>query len=208
MKPSGFRERGDGITSSLYERRLDDGDISALGRLIGPERPRFAADAIEIELPSGLMSCRSLAFPLSGDQSAFVNITSDWIQIPYDDFHLLKAVITPVPEGITVSPIAGREANSVGPCSWIELSDFGPLRCIEIVSYEIDDEVTRGDDGPVIAHEIVRYDRALRLRFAGGRVLTLSTQHGSILGAIEIRSGEDIGNVEPHARIEIRHTLN
>ena len=27
MKPSGFRERGDGITSSLYERRLDDGEF-------------------------------------------------------------------------------------------------------------------------------------------------------------------------------------
>ena len=191
MKPSGFQERGDGITSSLYEQRLGDGDLSALGRLVGLDRARFAADAIEVELPSGLMSCRSLAVPLSGDQSAFINITSDWLQTPFDDFHLLKAVVTAAPEGIAVSPIAGREANCVGPCSWIELNDFGPIRCIEIVSYEIADDVTQGDDGIVVAHEIVRYDRALRLRFAGGRVLTLSTTHGSILGAIEIRSGED-----------------
>jgi hypothetical protein len=203
----GFPARG-GVETVLHERCLDDGDLSALGRLVGLDRVRFAADALEVALPSGLMSCRSLAVPLTGDQRAFVNVTPDWVQVPYDDFHLLRAAVTAAPESIPVSPMAGRDANCVGPCSWIEPDDFGPIRCVEVVSYETGGDVTRGDDGSVILHEIVRYDRALRLRFAGGQVLTLSTRHGSILGAIEIRSGEEIGHVEPDARIEIRHTLH
>lgn len=204
---SGFPAQ-DGVETVLHDQRLDEGDLSALGRLVGLDRVRFAADTLKVVLPSGLMACRSLAVPLSGDQQTFINITSDWVQVPYDNFHLLRAAVTAAPESIAVTPITGRDACSVGPCSWIEPTDFGPIRCIEIVSYEIGDDVTRGDDGSIILHEIVRYDRALRLRFAGGRVLTLSTHHGSILGAIEMRSGEDIGSVEPHARIAIRHTLN
>ncbi len=208
MTVPGHSERSEGIETTLHEHRLDASDLDALGRLIGLDRIRIAAATLEVALPSGLMSSRSLAVPLSGDQSTFVAITPDWIQVPYDNFHVLRASVTAAPEGIPVSPIAGRKANSVGPCSWIETENFGPVRSVEIVSYELGDDVTRGEDGPVLLHEIVRYDRALRLRFAGGRALTLSSRHGSILGAIEIRSGEDIGAVRPHARIEIRHILH
>ena len=118
------------------------------------------------------------------------------------------AAVTSAPPEIPVAPIREGAAQSVGPCSWIELAGFGRIRAIDVVSHEDSGDVTRGESGAVVARETIRYDRALRFHGEGGNILTLSTRHGSILGDIEIRQSNDVGNVNAHALVATRLTLN
>ncbi|TDR89149.1 hypothetical protein [Enterovirga rhinocerotis] len=190
-----------------FERRLDAADLDALQRLVGLRVRSIAADHLDLRLDEGLAGARSLAFPLGGAAHDFVNVTSDWIQLPHDDVHLLRSAVTTTPWNIPVGEPNRNGARGTGPCSWLQIDAFGPISAIEIVSYEIEDDLLDAQ-GEAIAREAVLYDRALRFRFASGRVLTLSTHHNSILGEIEIRTDEGIGSCEPHGRASVRHTLH
>lgn len=191
----------------LFEHRLDAADLAALARLVGIDLRHIAADHLDLRLPDGPVGARSLALPLDGDQRHFVNITSDWIQLPHGDIHLLRSVVTETPYDIPAGARDGQGVRGVGPCSWLGCDRYGRVDGIEIVSYEVEDDVLDAE-GALLHREAVHYDRALRLRFASGRVLTLTTLYPSILGEIEIRTNDEIGPTEPHARVRTRHILS
>lgn len=191
----------------VHEHRLAPADLEALRRLVGVEVRQIAAATLDVTIPNGPMGSHSLAVPLSGQQRDFVNITSDWLQLPHNDIHLLRAAVTDRPVDIPVGEASAGGSRPVGPCSWIKCPGFGPVAAVEIVSYEIDGKLLDAR-GAVVGRQSLRYDRALRLRFAAGEALTLSTAHDSILGEIEIRRGDEIGSVEPDACVQIHRRLN
>jgi len=108
------------------------------------------------------------------------------------DYHLLKIERGDKPLELPFNARSG----AIGPCSLIELSMPG----VELESIDIVQMTAELDD-------VVVYDHSLTFRFDDESVVTIGTEHDSILAALIVRKGEAQSNDPEFEKLETRMTL-
>lgn len=108
------------------------------------------------------------------------------------DYHLLDIKRGDMPLDLPFNVRSG----AIGPCSLIELAMPG----VELQSIDIIQMTAELDD-------VVIYDNALTLRFDDDSVITIGTEHDSILAALIVRKGEAQSNDPEFEKLETRMTL-
>lgn len=196
-----------GLVAPHTERFLGEAQLAVLRAAVGREVGSIYADHLHLDVETGRLQSWSLvlnAFPETGH---VVSLLTDWVQRGTDDFHALEVHETDKPFNIALTLDGGR-VKSVGPCSAVDIGKRGPITAIDIVRYDHTalwaDEL---DEAKAVA-ETISYDRALVFRFAHGEPITLTTDHGSILGAFEIRSGVKPGFDYDEGKFSTRVPLN
>jgi len=176
------------------DNQLEKRAISALKALIGKPIGAIYGREVHAEPLRSSASMPAGAFWISGDTPDFVTIETEWKTSEGDqDYHLLNIARAAKPLELPFNARSG----AVGPCSLIEMSMPGTtLSSIDIVEMtaELDDTVT--------------YDHALTFRFDDSTVVTLSTEHDSILGALIVRGGEAQAREPEFESLKTRMTLN
>lgn len=167
--------------------------ISALKALIGRNPAALYGREVHAEPLRGSASCPAGVLWLGGDSPDFVTIETDWKTSKGDqDYHLLD-----IKRAKTALDLPFNErSGAVGPCSLIELAMPGVLlQSIDVIQMtaELDDTVI--------------YDHALTFRYEDGVVVTIGTEHDSILGALVVRKGEAVAGDPEFETLETRMTL-
>jgi hypothetical protein len=187
------------------ERSLGAAELGLLRSMLGNNIADIYANDLHLNIETGRLRSWFLAFRTQ-NAAALIQLSTDWVQVGGDDFHALEVVETAEPLFIPVTIDQGT-IKSVGPCSVIEVGRRGALKSIDVVSYDRPAmwcDAPRDDD---LFSAAVTYDRALVLHFEQGEPLTLTTEHGSILGAFEIRSGIKPGFDADEGTFSTRVTL-
>lgn len=171
---------------------LSSKSISALKAMLGKPISAIYGREVHAEPLRSSASLPAGAIWL-GTGTDFITFETDHKTSKGDqDYHLLDIKRGDMPLDLPFNVRSG----AVGPCSLIELSMPG----VELTSIDIVQMTAELDD-------VVTYDHALTLRFDDGGVVTIGTEHDSILGALIVRKGEAQSNDPEFEKLEIRMTL-
>lgn len=177
----------------MSDHELDTKAIAALQALIGLPVGAIYGREVHAEPLRGSASMPAGAFWISGDTPDFVTVETEWKTSKGDqDYHLLQIKRADKPLELPYNERSG----AIGPCSLIEMSMPGTvLDSIDVIrmTAELDDVVT--------------YDHALTFRFDDGEIITIATEHDSILGALIVRKGEAVSNDPEFEKLSVRTTL-
>lgn len=196
-----------GNAAPYTERFLGKAQLAVLRSAIGREIRSIYADHLHLDVETGRLQSWSLVLNALPETGHVVSLLTAWVQTGTDDFHALEVRETDKPFGIALT-IDGGRVKSVGPCSAIDIGKRGLITAIDVVQYDLTALWADEPDEAEAVAETISYDRALVFRFGHGEPITLTTDHGSILGAFEIRTGVKPGFDYDEGKFSTRVTLN
>ena len=176
------------------DHEIDSAAISALKALIGRNPAALYGREVHAEPLRGSASCPKGVLWLGSESPDFVTIEPVLKSSPGDqDYQLLDIRRADTPLELPYN----KRTGAVGPCSLIELAMPGvALASIDVVRMT----ATLDDD-------TVTYDHALTFRFEDGGVVTVGTEHDSMLEALVVRQGEARAGDPEFETLDIRMTL-
>jgi hypothetical protein len=198
----------------VRDYRIAEGDIAALRQLIGRKAEVLHCRNLAATIDSPVLQSKVVAFDLDSTKVW----PPEWIEIEPrvvadepdcpNAFAIPKAFRTGDPKCFPVTADEATGHRLLHPHSYVYLTGWGDIESVEIVSF------TQIHDDAVDEHgtftQVIRFDRALKLRFSGGRTMSLSTPMPSdtFHPIIEIRPSDDIGPLWADQSIATRITLN
>jgi len=176
----------------MSANELSSKAISALKAMLGKPISSIYGREVHAEPLRSSASLPSGAIWL-GTGTDFVTFETDHQTSKGDqDYHLLDIKRSDMPLELPFNVRSG----AIGPCSLIELSMPG----VELQSIDIVQMTAELDD-------VVVYDHSLTFRFDDDSVVTIGTEHDSILAALIVRKGEAQSNDPEFEKLETRMTL-
>lgn len=175
--------------------------------MIGRQIDGILASNLYLNVETGRLQAWNLAINATPEKGVVAYLATDWVQVGGDDFHALEIMETDQPFGVEITVEAGS-VKSTGPCSRIELDALRQIKAIDIVQYETETAWCAPPNEGKIFSDATIYDRALVFYFDGTEPLTITTEHGPILGGFEIRTGVKPGFDHDEGKFSTRVTLN
>lgn len=176
----------------MHEGAITGDGVDSLQALIGQNIRALYAPFVEVhffgdgqnDFDGPQANAWQLTFRCGPKDSFFVNLSTNWVQIPCGNYHEFLIERGDTPQSIPFEPPKKKnQSGTVGPSSTIEVR-AGVLEKIEIMEAieRIDWKGKDGDSGT----EIVRYDQILNF-FGEDGEFSLTSKFETIMGDIEIR---------------------